>query len=118
MAREDREESPGVDPEVARIHVKAARGLLSIAEAALEDPEVKRIIRRIALLEGLRMGAILALMFSGISMVLGCLQSMAGSPLAGLAAGIALILASLAVAARELRCRSPRRSKSLSGMSR
>jgi len=106
MAREDREKSPGVDPEVARIYMKTARGFLSVAEAVLEDPEVKRFVRRIVLLEGLRMGAILALMFSGLSMVLGFLQSTASNPHTSLAAGITLILASLAVVARELRSAS------------
>ena len=103
MAREDREESPGVDPEVARIRMKTVRGFLNIAEAVLEDPEVKRFARRIVLLEGLRMGIILAFLFTGLNCIFNAVKMALQNPIIDIIVGSILTLVAIILIVRDLR---------------
>lgn len=98
-----------------RLRRKSIQGFLNIANTFLSDPEVKRFIRRIMLLEGLRMGVVLAFLFSGILSLINVVkEAFTGNPMVDLVSGATLISVALLLILRDLRCQSRRRSRSSS----
>ena len=102
-----------------RLRQKSIQGILNIANSFLSNPEVKRFIRRVMLLEGLRMGVVLAFLFSGIVSLLNVVRSALGNPIVDLVSGVTLILIALLLILRDLnagatcnRGRRPRRTDS------
>jgi len=97
MAKEEHQE----DIE-ERLRQKSVQGILNIANSFLSNPEVKRLIRRITVIEGLRMGVILAFLFTGLTCIFNCVRSAIQSPVIDLALGVALISVALIILARDL----------------
>ena len=85
-----------------RLRQKSVQGILNIANSFLSDPEVKRLIRRITVIEGLRMGVVLAFLFTGLVSLFNCIRNIMQSPLVDLALGVALISVALIVLVRDL----------------
>ena len=102
-----------------RLRQKSIHGVLNIIDSFLSNPEVKCFIRRVMLLEGLRMGVVLAFLFSGIVSLLNVVRSALGNQIVDLASGVTLILIALLLILRDLnagaagnRGRRPRRTDS------
>jgi len=105
MAKEEHQE----DIE-ERLRQKSVQGIINIANHFLSQPEVKRLIRRVTVIEGLRMGVILAFLFTGLLCIFNCIKSAIQSPVVDLGLGVALISVALIILARDLwRSRRPSR---------
>ena len=85
-----------------RLKQKSIRGIINVANDFLNHPEVKKVIRRIMAVEGLRMGVILAFLFTGLICIFNCIRSAIQSPVVDLALGVALISVALIVLVRDL----------------
>jgi len=85
-----------------RLRQKSIQGILNIANSFLSNPEVKRLIRRTMVVEGLRMGVVLAFLFTGLICIFNCIRSAVQSPVVDLALGVALISVALIILARDL----------------
>jgi hypothetical protein len=64
------EEKPGEnDPDLAYLKAKANRSTVETVEAILETPEMKHLIRKTFVKEGLLQGFLMAFIFVGLMMV-------------------------------------------------
>ena len=81
------------DPEVAYLKAKMNKSAAKTVEAILEQPEMKRLIRKTLVREALKSSIILCLLFTGIFTIYNALRSAVNWGLAGdVAAGATLIL--------------------------
>jgi hypothetical protein len=85
------------DPEVAYLKAKMNKSAAKTVEAILEQPEMKRLIRKTLVREALKSSIILCLLFTGIFTIYNALRSAVNWGLAGdVAAGATLILVAAA----------------------
>jgi hypothetical protein len=92
------------DPEIAYLKAKSQKGVVNTVEAILEQPEMKRLIRKMLVREALKQSVILCFLFTGIFTVYNALRQLVNWGLGGdVALGVSLIFIAVAYLIRNSR---------------
>jgi len=85
------------DPEIAYLNTKINKSTAKTVEAILEQPEMKRLIRKMLVREALKQSVILCFLFTGIFTIYNALRQITNWGLTGdMALGVSLIFIAVA----------------------
>lgn len=102
----ENEPSQNNDPELAYLKSKATASTVTTIEAILEQPQMKKLIRKTFVKEGLLQGFIMAIIFVGLMMVYNAAKAALNSGWqADFAVGTFLILAGALYLWRKIRAK-------------